>query len=669
MTTGLAALWINGAVTVAAVAVAALLFVVCSALIRDLINLRQRARLLLQRLRAAEATLSDLQAERLAFDVALAGSGCAAATIDARGLVHAANAPFEDFCARHGLDPGRFDTAGAGRCGQPMRLRQGIITQTCDTSTVRWSLAAFRSRNGEQGFAVVGERQDAVQDTSSKARFLATVSHEMRTPLNGVIGMAGLLSHTSLTAEQASYVDAVRTSGEALLSLINEILDFSRIEAGKLDLAAEPVDLTRLVEGAVELLAPRAQDKGIEVAALIDPALPQHIMGDGARLGQILMNLAGNAVKFTSQGGVGIRVEQDGPDRLLITVADTGPGIAAERLTAIFDAFEQEAADTARSHGGTGLGLAITRRIVETMGGAISVVSQPGSGSAFRVALPLVPAERGPAVSGPVPDLSPESVLIVSSSPFEAPFLAERLQRLGARVRLAEAADARLMAGVTILLADADLGTETCQRLAQLASDGARRIVLLSPYQRRGFGSPADAGFDGYLIKPVRHRSLNARFMPEADENDVVPTSGVARQSVNHALAGQRILLAEDNPINALLAIRLMERLGITPLWVTSGEAALDALRTCGDQPFSAALFDVRMPGMSGLDAVAALRKEERASGRPPLPVAALTANAFEEDRAACLAAGFTVFLRKPLDPDRFAATLAELAAGERRAA
>ncbi|WP_284247234.1 sensor histidine kinase, partial [Methylobacterium haplocladii] len=301
----------------------------------------------------------------------------------------------------------------------------------------------------------------------AKSRFLATVSHEFRTPLNGILGMADLVLETGLDAEQRTYVEAVRTSGKALLSLVDGILDFSRIEAGKLDLAAEPFDVAATVEGVIELLAPRAQDKGLEIALdVADDFLAQRV-GDADRVRQILLNLAGNAIKFTQTGGVGVVLSQTA-DAVVLSIEDTGPGIPEERIPALFEEFEQGDGSASRHHEGTGLGLAITQRLVERMSGRIEVVSKPGRGSVFRVFLPLPPASDETA-SRP-PSLRARKILIVAESAFQAPYLARRLSRSGAAAVIVPSVEAALDAlsgaGFDALIADRALGDAGVRRLA-----------------------------------------------------------------------------------------------------------------------------------------------------------------------------------------------------------
>lgn len=565
-----------------------------------------------------------------------------------------------------------IETTIAGRDGAPETLRAG--------RDVTERVAAER--------ALEEARSRAEAASEAKSRFLATVSHEFRTPLNGILGMADLVLDTPLDPEQTTYVAAVKTSGEALLSLIDEILDFSKIEAGRIDLSTEPFDLHALVEGVVELLAPRAQGKGIEIAAFVAPGVPRRVIGDGDRLRQVLVNLAGNAVKFTDAGGVGVTVEQGGPGEISIVVSDTGPGIAPDRVPALFQEFEQGDGSASRRHGGTGLGLAITRRIVERMQGAIEVGSEPGHGAAFHVRLPLPQAQGAqiqgaqiqgtPAQGGGVGDpsslLAGQRFVICARSPYEAPFLARRLRQAGALAELVETADeaaAAMTAGrCDGLIADRALGDETVRRLAKTARDigvGAS-LVLLSPFDRRDFGAPSASGFDAYLVKPVRARSLFERLT-------ALPLAKPARRQKRPAQPRRkgegpppRVLLAEDNEINALLAIRSLEKLGALVDWARDGEEALGLAHASlseAREPFDLVLMDIRMPGLDGHEATRRIRKLEAALGRPTrLRIIALTANALKEDEAAADGAGFDGFLAKPFTFEALAGLLAPATPG-----
>jgi signal transduction histidine kinase/CheY-like chemotaxis protein len=527
----------------------------------------------------------------------------------------------------------------------------------------------------ERALAGASERAEAA--SRAKSRFLAVVSHEVRTPLNGILGMADLLLETSLTPEQQTYARAVKTSGDALLGLIEEVLDFSKIEAGRVDLETVPFDLPALVTDVVELIAPRAQAKGIEIAADIADDVPHHVFGDVARLRQVLLNLAGNAVKFTDTGGVAVTVERAGGDGIRFQIADTGPGVGPEARQRIFREFEQGDGTLARRHGGTGLGLAIAARIVERMGGEIVLDStDAGSRFGFAVDLPDVDEAPAPALA---PDLESVDILVASPSPVAGPLLARRLGAWGATVSLAS--DAALAETLlperhwTHVLVDHAFGFEVATQIAGTAAGFAEhRHVLLSPAERRELDELRAAGFDSYLVKPVRAASLAARLAAPALSPPLVPgiefESGAANAQKPN---GRRlmVLVAEDNEINALLVQAMLARLGHAPTVVGNGIAAVTAVATAHAMgaSYDVVLMDLHLPGVDGIEATRRIRALGEDGGN--VPIVALTANAFPEDKDACREAGMDGFVVKPVDRKRLeeAMSAARAARGVDRAA
>lgn len=480
--------------------------------------------------------------------------------------------------------------------------------------------------------------------TSAEQQFLRLMSHEMRTPLNGVIGMLGLLSRTRLDGAQRAYAEAARSSAEHLLGLVNDLLDYARLEAGKLEFDSAPVDLESLVRGVAELLSPRAHDKGLEIAWSVT-AEAVDVLADEGRLRQVLFNLAGNAVKFTEAGGVRISVERTGGTRarpkLAFLVDDTGPGIPKEARERIFEEFGHVDASDASRFGGAGLGLAVVKKLAGAMGGTVTVGDRPdGPGARFRfeAAFDAVPdAERGRP-------LAEQAVAVVSPDPFVCAAAAAQVEASGGR--LSDDAD-------VVLIDHAARQTGHC--LAQRPARG-RAIVLLKPSERDLIARYRSAGFQGYLIKPLRRASVAERVLaavgamkverpgppppPPPDDDRVVPGR----------FSSTRVLLVEDNPVGALLASTLLKREGCAVETAASGDEALDAMKRAR---YDLVFMDMRMPGMDGPTAARALRA--RGDGTP---IVALTANAFAEDRRACLEAGMNDHLVKPLELEGLRAAL-----------
>ncbi|SHI14041.1 ATP-binding protein [Bradyrhizobium erythrophlei] len=564
--------------------------------------------------------------------------------------------------------------------------REGLVRSDAGRPAEMQSVGRDVTDRTETERALAEARDQADAASRAKSRFLARASHEIRTPLNGIIGMSGLLLDTPLTPEQTTYARAVKTSGDALLALIEELLDYSKIEAGKIDLEHRPFALAALIEDITELLAPRAQARKLEIAAYVDERLPVEVIGDSARLRQVLLNLAGNAIKFTASGGVALIVEPGiWPNEIVFLVRDTGIGIAPEARERIFREFEQADDRIARSYGGTGLGLSISERIVKRMGGRISLESTPGVGSTFEVSIPLAASEAAGSEQKPfaAPDLTGQSIMLVAPQSIEASLIARRLQRWGGQTCVvSDIAVAQALLPERswhAILLDRALGAAEVESLGQAARMHAtQRIVMFTPAARHELQPSASAAFTGYLIKPLRAASLAARLAmapeipaPDLAGDGLIELSDPAESPGIAPARGLSVLVAEDNEINALLMRSLLIRLGHHAVITTNGEEAMEswlAAKSAG-APYDLVLMDIQMPQLDGIETTKRIRSLE--SGQPgrQTPILALTANTLVEDRYACFEAGMDGFLIKPLDREKLADALAGLAASRHLAA
>ncbi|CAK0775144.1 two-component system, sensor histidine kinase and response regulator [uncultured Gammaproteobacteria bacterium] len=547
-------------------------------------------------------------------------------------------------------------------------------------------------------------RAEAEAANRAKSLFLATMSHEIRTPMNGIQGMLELLEYTILSIEQREQVAVVRESASALLTIINDILDFSKIEAGRLDLERVPLSLSALVESVAETLAPGARKKDITLFAFVDPEIPAALIGDPVRLRQMLFNIAGNAVKFTTTGSVTLRVDlasrlesrSEGRVGILVRVIDTGIGIASEAKAKLFQPFTQAETSTARNFGGTGLGLSICRRLLELQGGTIGVESEPGQGSVFWFRLELDEAQNGDAVAAQngdavaehaLPQLDGVRVLVVSAQARPREFLARYLQAAGAVVTAvtesgAVASANALRPDVVVIEGDSaepspvPLGSKTPAGKHHKRWPEGVPLVLITRRDGRNGETVAEAPLPvvpavAVLRQPVRRGAL-VRAVVAAVGRDIAggqdatagtpaltaenrePLAALTREEAERQ--GRLILVAEDHPTNRQILSRQLTLLGYAAEIVEDGRAALTAWQ---NGRYALLLTDCQMPVMDGLELARTIRAQERATGQDRLPIVAITANAMADEVRACLDAGMDATLCKPITIDGLRQTLA----------